>query len=263
MPCAVPDQGRFLNPFDDQPGIQAAVLGADAAALFALVPGQPRTILLNDELFGVVGVLAPTELLPELNSAIVITYPAAERVFASSSEPDQLYVRVQNGTTAASAGAISLAITQGAPGIPLVRVPTDLLEAEAKVDATFRAIVLGLGGLSLLIGGIGIANVMTIAVLQRSSEIGIRRALGHTRPIIASQFLLESALIGVLGGALGLLVGLAFVMVAADYQDWRLELQLPPLIGVASFSVAVAIVAGLYPAIRAARMEPLETLRRA
>ncbi len=256
-------QGRFLNGFDEQPGIKAVVLGAGAGELFAVVPGQPRTILLNDEVFGVVGVLQETSLLPELNDAVLMTYPAAGALFAADLAPSQVYVRVREGTTEASADAISLAITQGAPGIPFVRVPTDLLEAEAKVDATFRAIVLGLGALSLLIGGIGIANVMTIAVLQRASEIGIRRALGHTRSIIASQFLLESALIGLLGGALGLLAGVAFVVAAADYQDWTLELRLPPLLAAAFVSVAVAIVAGLYPAIRAARMEPLETLRHA
>jgi putative ABC transport system permease protein len=123
--------------------------------------------------------------------------------------------------------------------------------------------VTALGGLSLLIGGIGIANVMTIAVLQRASEIGIRRALGHTRAIIASQFLLESALIGAVGGALGLLAGIAFVLVAADYQDWVVELQPAPLLAAALVSILVAVLAGLYPAVRAARMEPLETLRRA
>lgn len=255
--------GRFLNGFDEQPGIQAAVLGAGAAELFEVVPGQPRTILLNDELFGVVGVLEETSLLPELNDAVVITYPAAESLFAAEAAPSQIYVRVRGGTTEASADAVSLAITQGAPGVPLVRVPTDLLEAQAEVDATFRAIVLALGGLSLLIGGIGIANVMTIAVLQRASEIGIRRALGHTRAIIASQFLLESALIGALGGALGLLAGLGFVLAAADYQDWVVELPAVPLVSAALVSVVVSVLAGLYPAARAARMEPLETLRRA
>lgn len=140
---------------------------------------------------------------------------------------------MREGSTAASADAVSLAITQGAPGIPLVRVPTDLLEAQAEVDATFRAIVLALGALSLLIGGIGIANVMTIAVLQRAAEIGIRRALGHTRTVIAMQFLIESALIGALGGLLGMVAGVLFVVFAADYQDWVLELRLFPLVAAA------------------------------
>jgi putative ABC transport system permease protein len=255
-------QGRFLNTFDEQPGIQSVVLGADAARRLAVEPGEPRTIFLNNKLFAVVGVLQKSRLLREVNSGAFVTYPTARDLFGGADEPSQLYVRVQDGTTQASADTLAAAISyDDFQAQQLVRVPSQLLEAQARVDATFRAIVLGLGGLSLFISGIGIANVMTIAVLQRASEIGIRRALGHTRGVIAAQFLVESLLIGVLGGLLGAAVGALFVMLAANHQDWVLVLRPLPILGAGLISVAVAMLAGIYPALRAARMEPLETLR--
>ena len=253
--------GRFLNAFDETPGVQAAVLGASAGDLFAVQPGQPRTILINGEVFGVVGVFEPSELLPELDDAVFIAPSVAARLFGAAANPTQIYARVQDGTTAESAAAVSLAITYGAGGTPLTRVPSDLLEATAAVDETFRAIVLGLGALSLFVGAIGIANVMTISVIQRSAEIGIRRALGHPRSAIASQFLLEAAFIGLGGAVVGIAAGLAFVAAGAEYQGWVIVLPTEALGPAAVLAVVVSMLAGLYPALRAATMEPLDALR--
>lgn len=253
--------GRFLNAFDDTEGVQAAVLGAEAAELFAIDGRQPRSILINGEVFGIVGVLESSELLPELDDSVLVSAAAAARLFGAEGRPSQLYVRVQEGTTEASAGAVTLAITYGAGGTPLVRVPSDLLEATAAVDKTFRAIVLGLSALSLFVGAIGIANVMTISVIQRSAEIGIRRALGHTRAVIAGQFILEAALIGVGGGLAGVAAGLAFVAGAARYQGWVVVLPGEALLPAGAVAVVVSLIAGLYPALRAATLEPLDALR--
>ncbi len=253
--------GRFLNAFDETEGVRAVVLGAGAAALFAVDGSNQRGLLINGELFGVAGVLGSSKLLPELDDSVLVSPAAAERLTGSAIRPSQLYARVLEGSTAESAPAVSLAITSGAGGAPLVRVPSDLLEATAAVDRTFRAIVLGLGALSLIVGAIGIANVMTIAVIQRSAEIGVRRALGHTRAIIAGQFLLESALIGVLGGAAGGALGLLFVAAAAGYQGWVVVLPTGLVLPACTLSVVISIVAGLYPATRAATIEPLEALR--
>lgn len=252
--------GRFVNPADERLGATAVALGSAAAEFFVVTGGTPRTLLVAGESFAVVGVLEESRLLPEMNTSLFITHAAANSLQLRASSR-QIYVRTTDGTTEETAAILPVAITYGGPGSPIVRVPTDLLEARAQVDSAFRAIVLALGGLSLLVGGIGIANVMTISVLQRSSEIGIRRALGHTRAIIAWQFLLEALFIGVAGALLGALAGVAFVVVAADYQGWVLELSALPIIGAGLLAVAVSVLAGIYPAIRAARMEPLEALR--
>jgi putative ABC transport system permease protein len=253
--------GRFLNAFDDTGGVQPAVLGAGVAALFAVEDATPRSILIDGELFGVVGVLEASTLLPEIDDAVLISPVAAARLFGATSAPSQIYLRTRDGTTEASASPVALAITYGAGGQPLIRVPSDLLAATAAVDETFEAIVLGLGALSLLVGAIGIANVMTISVIQRSAEIGVRRALGHTRALIAGQFLLESALIGLLGGIVGIGAGLVFVAVAAGYQGWVVVLPTALLAPAGALAVVVSVAAGVYPSLRAATLEPLEALR--
>ena len=253
--------GRFLNAFDDSFATQGVVLGADAAGFLAAEPGEPRTVLLNGELFAILGVVDSTKLLPELNRSMFISYGSAREKFGDSGAPGRLFVRTTDGTTEETAAFLPRAITFGGPGEPAVRVPTDLLQARAQVDSAFRAIVFALGALSLFVGGIGIANVMTISVLQRSGEIGIRRALGHTRAIVGGQFMLEAAVIGAAGGVVGVLAGIAFVAIAADYQGWVLVLSPLPIIGAGFLAIAVSVLAGIYPALRAARMEPLEALR--
>jgi len=112
-----------------------------------------------------------------------------------------------------------------------------------------------------VVGGVGIANVMSISVIQRSSEIGIRRALGHSRGTIALQFLFEALAVGVLGGIVGAGVGAGVVWAVADARGYTMVLSVVGLVGWALVSVGVAVVAGLYPSTKAARLEPLETLR--
>ena len=252
--------GRYLNAFDETAGVNAVVVGADVAALFAIQPPYDRSILLNGELFGVVGVLEPSPILTELNNSVFVSAALAERRFGWNGQPTQIYIRV-DGDAGASRDAVSLALTYGGGGFPLIRVPTDLLEASAAVDATFRAIVLGLGALSLVVGGLGIANVMTISVIQRSQEVGVRRALGHTRSIVAMQFLLEAAMIGFIGGLAGTALGLVFLIGAVEYQGWVLVTPTGILGPAIALAVLVSLVAGVYPALRAARLEPLQALR--
>ena len=155
---------------------------------------------------------------------------------------------------------------------------SDALEAEAAADSTLQIIVAAMGLLALIVGGVGIANVMSISVIQRSAEIGIRRALGHGRSLIAWQFLIESVAVGLLGGLAGALVGVGIVVYASRIAGWvfvlspELDLfgiQLPShyvgvptlyLIGVGA-ALLTSVFAGLYPSVKAARLEPLETLR--
>jgi putative ABC transport system permease protein len=136
-----------------------------------------------------------------------------------------------------------------------------VLAAQAQANKTLQKVALFAGLLVLTVGGLGIANVMSISVIQRSAEIGIRRAVGHSRSTIGSQFLLESLFVGLLGGALGAAIGIGVVYLVAAIEHWVVEIgygQIPLWIGLA---LLVSVIAGLYPSIKAARLEPLETLR--
>jgi putative ABC transport system permease protein len=141
------------------------------------------------------------------------------------------------------------------------QIPSDALQAASEADKTLQQVALLAGLLALIVGGVGIANVMSISVIQRSSEIGIRRAVGHSRSKIAAQFLLESLFVGLIGGLIGAGLGVAIVYGVSALQGWVVVInykQIPIWMGLA---LIVAIVAGLFPSIKAARLEPLETLR--
>ena len=118
-----------------------------------------------------------------------------------------------------------------------------------------------MGGLALLVGGVGIANVMSISVIQRSGEIGIRRALGHTKGTIAFQFVLEALFVGVLGGIAGVVAGIGVIYLVSAVLNWIATLNIPLFLVAGGMALIVSIVAGLYPAWKAAKLEPLETLR--
>ena len=135
------------------------------------------------------------------------------------------------------------------------------LGGREQVDESLNNLTQLMGGLALIVGGVGIANVMSISVIQRSAEIGIRRALGHTRTTIAVQFLFEALVVGVLGGVFGALAGAGVVWFTSWSRDYVMVLSVPSLVGWSLVSVAVAIVSGLYPSMKASRLEPLETLR--
>jgi len=156
---------------------------------------------------------------------------------------------------------MATAINLGGPDQVSTKVPSDVLQASAQADKTLQQTALFAGLLALSVGGLGIANVMSISVIQRSSEIGIRRAVGHSRSKIASQFLLESLFVGVFGGLLGAALGIGIVYLVSALADWVVVVaygRIPIWIGLA---LIVSIAAGLYPSIKAARLEPLETLR--
>jgi len=258
----VPMQGgRWLDDADTDDGARAAVLGSGLAHQYGFLPGEIRSIRLNGIDYGVVGVLAPVSLEPQLDNAVFITERKAKDDFGTDGDPNTLYVRALGGTTQRTATALPTAINLGGTAAVTTSVPSDALKASAQADKTLQRTALFAGILALAVGGLGIANVMSISVIQRSSEIGIRRAVGHTRAQIASQFLLEALFVGVLGGLVGAAVGAGIVAVTSKVLHWTVVLaysRMPLWIGLA---VGVAVAAGLSPSIKAARMEPLETLR--
>ncbi len=253
--------GRWLDEADTQLHLLSAVIGEGLATKYAYVPGETRTIRLNDTNFGVVGELGSVPLDPELDNAVFVTQWAAQYVFGTDGNPNQVYVRATPGTTQETANAIPTAISLGGPDQASTSVPSDVLQAASQADKTLQQVALFAGLLALAVGGLGIANVMSISVIQRSSEIGIRRAVGHSRAKIGAQFVLESLFVGLLGGLLGAALGVGVVYLVSAFAHWVVVIEytrIPIWMGLA---LLVSVLAGLYPSIKAARLEPLETLR--
>ena len=241
--------GRFLNEYDESSGARVAVIGKDLANEYGYIANEPRSIELNGISYGVVGVLDYVLLEPSMDSAVFITFSnAVEDWDIEEPDPTRLYIRAPTNTKYVAEGANT-------------SVPTDLLDAQSQVDENLNNLTKMMGGLALIVGGVGIANVMSISVIQRSSEIGIRRALGHSRSTIAFQFLFEALVVGVLGGIMGAGVGAGVVWLVSEMRDYTMILSVSGLFRWALVSVGVAVVAGLYPSNKAARLEPLETLR--
>jgi putative ABC transport system permease protein len=253
--------GRWLRASDRRNHSRAVVIGAGLADQYGYVPGEIRTITLNGIDYGVIGVLDRVALDPNLDNAAFVTQWSADHDFATEGEPTKLYIRAEPGTTTTTNDAIPTAISLGGTDEVTTSIPSDALEASAQADETLQQTALFAGILALAVGGLGIANVMSISVIQRSSEIGIRRALGSTRSLIGLQFLLEALFVGILGGVIGAFVGVGVVYLVSALADWVVVIdyaRMPLWIGLA---VGVSVVAGLYPSVKAARLEPLETLR--
>lgn len=253
--------GRWLNDYDEKYVSYSVVLGAEIANEYNVLPNEARSIIIDDEKFAVVGILDPVSLAPSLDSTVFIPFSTAVIEWADTGEPSSLYLRAQPGTTDITAEALPIALSLGGGEGVDVSVPSSLLEAESQVDDTLRIVVLAMGGLMLVVGALLIGVVMFISVLQRSSEIGIRRALGHTRGTIAGQFLLEAVTVGILGCVVGMGLGIGFVFAAANSRDWVVTLNPSLLIVAATLAVGSSIIAGLIPAMKAANLEPLATLR--
>ncbi len=253
--------GRWLATSDGANKSRAVVLGGGLAEEYGVLPGEIRTVRLNGIDSGVIGVLDRVPLEPSLDNAAFVTQWAAKHDFATDGAPTKMYVRARPGTTEATSKAIPTAVSLGSSDSVTTKIPSDALEASARADKTLQQTALFAGLLALAVGGLGIANVMSISVIQRSSEIGIRRALGSTRALIAMQFLLEALFVGLVGGVIGAVIGVGIVYMVSAIAGWVVVIdyaKMPIWIGLA---VAVAAIAGLYPSVKAARLEPLETLR--
>ena len=255
--------GRWLDTFDESSGARVAVIGQSLAREFSYLPGENRTIELDGRPFAVVGVLERVPLEPGFDNAVFVPFRTAGDDFLDVEEvdPNKLYVRSTEGTEDLTAQALSVAIGLGGPDEISSEIKSEALELAAQSDRQLQLIVVSMGLLAIIVGGLGIANVMSISVIQRSAEIGIRRALGHTRRIIALQFLLEAIAVGIVGGIFGVLLGMLAIFVGVSAAGWVFVMAgwLAPA-GVA-LAVVISVLAGSYPAVRAARLEPLETLR--
>jgi putative ABC transport system permease protein len=254
-------QGRYLNAATENEPV--AVLGYQAAQRLGI-----DRLLLGEKIwvggmwFYVVGILNPAALTPEIDSSVLIGFPAAEKYFHFDGHPSELYVRTQD-TQSATTAVDNLLGYQAYPQDPsavAVSQPSSALTARAEAAGAYNTLFLGLGAVVLLVGAIGVANIMIISVLERRQEIGLRRALGATRGQIRIQFLSEAILLSMLGGAVGVFLGAISTAVYAYNRVEPIVIPTQAWVGGLGAALAIGAIAGLLPAIRAARLSPTEAL---
>jgi putative ABC transport system permease protein len=254
--------GVFLNATTAR--YPAVVLGATAARRLGIVrAGGGVQIVIGGTRFTVVGILDPVELVPSIDSAALVGFPAARTYLGDEGDVSSLYVRSAPEDVEDVRGVLARTTNPEHPEEVDVTRPSDAIEARAAAKSTFTSLFLGLGAVALLVGGVGIANVMVISVLERRSEIGLRRALGATRRHIGVQFLMESLLLSIAGGIAGVALGAAIAAAYARSRDWDVVVPGTVLVGGVVAALLVGAVAGLYPALRAARLSPVDALRSA
>jgi putative ABC transport system permease protein len=256
--------GAFLNPATAR--YPAVILGSEAASLLGITNlAHPTQVWIGGRWFTVSGIMNPVELETALDSMAFIGFPIAEQDFAFDGHPTELYVRCVYTQVSAVDAALPATVSPADPSLADVTIPADVLEAEIAVKGAYNGLFLGLGAVALLVGGVGIANVMVISVLERRSEIGLRRALGATRRHVAEQFLTEALLLSLLGGVAGTVLGGTATAITALAQHESVPAPALAQYGAIGIGAAIAIgaIAGLYPATRAARLSPTQALRTA
>jgi putative ABC transport system permease protein len=254
--------GTFLNAATER--YPAVVLGNDAAVALGIPDlTEPAQVYIRGQYFTVVGILDATPLTPAVDQAVIVGFPIAESLLGFSGNPTDVYLRVQPDQITAVEHVLAATTNPESPEAVQVSHPSDILAARAAAKGAFNDLLLALGAVALFVGGIGIANVMVISVLERRSEIGLRRSLGANRHHIATQFLAESLVLSVIGGALGVVLGVWGTTAYARLN--ALPATVPVMDGVLTLAAAVlvGVVAGVYPATRAAQLNPAEALRSA
>ncbi|TMC06698.1 MAG: ABC transporter permease [Chloroflexi bacterium] len=255
-------RGTYLNAATAREPV--AVLGALAAQLLGIDRVWPgERLWLGGQWFFVSGILDPALLDPGVDSSVLVGFPAAQAYLGFDGHPSKVYVRTRVDRVAAIQPLLGPTANPEAPGDVAVSQPSAALVARAAAQGALISLFLGLGAVALLVGAIGVANIMVISVLERRSEIGLRRALGATTGQIRTQFLAEAILLALLGGAGGVGAGVLATAIYAGTQGWAVVIPAVAWAGGLGAAVLIGMLAGLFPALRAARMPPTEALRSA
>jgi putative ABC transport system permease protein len=252
--------GRYLNRATAREPV--AVLGAQAASLLGIdriYPGE--RVWLGGMWFYLASILKPAALAPEIDDSVLVGFPAAERWLGLDGHPTTIYVRTVTSQTAAVQSVLAPTANPEAPDEVNVSQPSQALTARADAQGALNSLFLGLGAVSLFVGGVGVANIMLIGVLERRSEIGLRRSLGATKGQIRTQFLAEAILLALLGGAVGVSAGATSTLIYAHLKHWTAVVPASAWAGGLAAAILIGVIAGLLPAIRAARLSPTEALR--
>jgi putative ABC transport system permease protein len=262
-------RGDYLNAATAREPV--AVLGAVAAQRLGIDQVYPgEKIWLGGMWFYVGGILSPAVLAPEIDTSVLVGFPAAERFLGYHTDitghpvpgqPTMIYVRAQTSQVAAVQSVLAQAAYPEYPNQAAVSQPSAALTARAQAQGALSSLFLGLGAVALLAGAVGVANIMIISVLERRSEIGLRRALGATKGQIRAQFLAEAIMLALIGGAAGVAAGALATASYASAKGWAVVIPALAWGGGIGAAIAIGAVAGLVPALRAARLSPTEALR--
>jgi putative ABC transport system permease protein len=262
-------QGRWLNAATaTQPVVVLGAVAAKRLGIERVYPGE--RIWLGGQWFYIAGILRPAVLAPEIDTSALVGYPAAQRYLDHTSiangtptigPPTTIYVRSQTDQVGAVQSVLAQTANPKAPNEADISQPSDALTARAAARGAFNSLFLGLGAVALVVGAVGVANIMVISVLERRSEVGLRRALGATRAQVRTQFLSEAILLACLGGAVGVAAGALATVVYASAKHWAVVIPTTAWAGGIAAAIATGAIAGLLPALRAARLSPTEALR--
>lgn len=272
-------EGRFFSDEDDERSLPVCVLGESAKVnLLGYEPAVGKFVKINDTWLQVVGVLSQQATadsdvegleVVDRNNLVIAPLNTVMRRFEDNNsylkdEIDGIYIKVENGTDSIDTSSVVKAIlnsTHKDAGDFNVVVPAGLLEQKRRTQFTFKVVMICIAGISLLVGGIGIMNIMLATVLERTREIGIRRAIGARQADIIRQFLTEAVLISIVGGLIGILFGFTLSQVIAKAAGWSTVVTATS-IGVAfGVSVGIGLLFGIYPAVQAAKLDPIEAIR--
>jgi len=256
------DGSLLIGSFLDGGATNATVLGYDAATTLGVTDTGARSqVWLGDRWFTVVGILKPVPLAPEIDRSALVSFPVAGRLLGYDGHPSRIYLRADPDHVPEVYDVLGGTANPASPAEVAVSRPSDALTAQLAVKDASASLILGLGAIALLVGIIGIANIMIISVMERRTEIGLRRALGAARIHVAVQFLTESLVLSIFGGAAGIVVGALITGSMARARGWVVLIPVEALWGSAIVAVLAGAIAGLYPALRAARIPPTDALR--